>query len=290
MQAEGAYKLGDRHTVRAGLIFENDRSNSATTGQAFLADTNVNEPHLRSGAPRQHPRDHRRRWFGQRPDLQRLPPGRVEGLRQFRPELWPALRSAGFLPEGEPAEPAGQLRLDPAAGHHDPRRLFPLFHPAAVRAGQQRDAVQVLRHGQLSVCLGGQSEPEARHDALFRARQLLRSRRAAEADPRLDHRRRRLLPHRQEPDRRRPVRRGDHPDAVQLPVRQDPRRRPDRELQQGAVQRLLERRLRARNGRGHRVQPVQFRPGRAGLHRPPLHLPGPQRDLVLVVRRGLPLA
>ena len=44
MQAEGAYKLGDRHTVRAGLIFENDRSNSASTGEAFLADTNVNGP------------------------------------------------------------------------------------------------------------------------------------------------------------------------------------------------------------------------------------------------------
>ncbi len=43
-QAEGAYKLGTAHTIRAGLIFENDRSNSTTTGQAFEADTNPNSP------------------------------------------------------------------------------------------------------------------------------------------------------------------------------------------------------------------------------------------------------
>jgi outer membrane receptor for ferrienterochelin and colicins len=51
VQAEGAYRLGDRHTVRAGLIFENDRSNSASTGQAFLADTNVNDPNYGGALP-----------------------------------------------------------------------------------------------------------------------------------------------------------------------------------------------------------------------------------------------
>ena len=60
MQAEGAYHFGPNHTVRAGLIFENDRSNSATTGEAFLANTNVNSPELRSGARRRHHRDHLR--------------------------------------------------------------------------------------------------------------------------------------------------------------------------------------------------------------------------------------
>jgi outer membrane receptor protein involved in Fe transport len=35
LQAEGAYRLGDAHTVRAGLIFENDRNNSATSALVF---------------------------------------------------------------------------------------------------------------------------------------------------------------------------------------------------------------------------------------------------------------
>jgi outer membrane receptor protein involved in Fe transport len=39
-QAEGSYKLGDAHTVRGGLIFENDRSNSTTSSLAFEADAN----------------------------------------------------------------------------------------------------------------------------------------------------------------------------------------------------------------------------------------------------------
>jgi outer membrane receptor for ferrienterochelin and colicins len=42
-QAEGAYKLGD-HTVRGGLIFENDRSNSATEASAFETDPLTGNP------------------------------------------------------------------------------------------------------------------------------------------------------------------------------------------------------------------------------------------------------
>jgi outer membrane receptor protein involved in Fe transport len=42
LQAEGAYHLGPNHTVRAGLIVENDRSNSATTAQAFTLDPSGN--------------------------------------------------------------------------------------------------------------------------------------------------------------------------------------------------------------------------------------------------------
>jgi outer membrane receptor protein involved in Fe transport len=38
LQAEGAYKVGDKHTVRAGFIFENDHGSSATTSQTFLVD------------------------------------------------------------------------------------------------------------------------------------------------------------------------------------------------------------------------------------------------------------
>ena len=39
LQAEGSYKIGDRHTVRAGLIFEDDHSTSATTAYAFQTDS-----------------------------------------------------------------------------------------------------------------------------------------------------------------------------------------------------------------------------------------------------------
>ena len=43
-QTEGAWTLGHGHTVRSGLIFEADRSNSAVTAQAFRADTNPASP------------------------------------------------------------------------------------------------------------------------------------------------------------------------------------------------------------------------------------------------------
>lgn len=39
-QMDGAFKLGTDHTIRAGFIFENDRSNSATTAQSFETDNN----------------------------------------------------------------------------------------------------------------------------------------------------------------------------------------------------------------------------------------------------------
>jgi len=42
LQAEGAYKLGDHHTLRAGFIFENDHASSATTSQAFVVDDTGN--------------------------------------------------------------------------------------------------------------------------------------------------------------------------------------------------------------------------------------------------------
>jgi outer membrane receptor for ferrienterochelin and colicins len=42
LQAEGAYKIGDRHTVRAGLIFEDDHGTSGTTGIAFQTDATGN--------------------------------------------------------------------------------------------------------------------------------------------------------------------------------------------------------------------------------------------------------
>jgi outer membrane receptor for ferrienterochelin and colicins len=38
VQAEGAYKIGTHHTVRAGLIFEDDHGTNATTGLAFQTD------------------------------------------------------------------------------------------------------------------------------------------------------------------------------------------------------------------------------------------------------------
>ena len=43
VQAEGAYRLGDTHTIRAGLIFEADRSTSQTTSQVLLLDANNNQ-------------------------------------------------------------------------------------------------------------------------------------------------------------------------------------------------------------------------------------------------------
>ena len=45
-QAEGAYKLNEAHTVRAGVIFEIDKSTSATTSQVLLIDNNPSDPNF----------------------------------------------------------------------------------------------------------------------------------------------------------------------------------------------------------------------------------------------------
>jgi len=44
VQAEGAYHLGDSHTIRAGVILEVDRSTSQTTSQVLLLDNNPANP------------------------------------------------------------------------------------------------------------------------------------------------------------------------------------------------------------------------------------------------------
>ncbi|MGH7734780.1 MAG: TonB-dependent receptor plug domain-containing protein, partial [Gemmatimonadales bacterium] len=46
LQAEGSYKLGDQHTVRAGVILELDRSDSKTTSQVMLINNNPASPNF----------------------------------------------------------------------------------------------------------------------------------------------------------------------------------------------------------------------------------------------------
>ncbi|HEY5007030.1 MAG TPA: TonB-dependent receptor, partial [Caulobacteraceae bacterium] len=46
LQAEGAYHLGDDHTVRAGVIVEVDRSTSRTTSDVLLIDNNPASPNF----------------------------------------------------------------------------------------------------------------------------------------------------------------------------------------------------------------------------------------------------
>jgi outer membrane receptor protein involved in Fe transport len=44
IQAEGSYRLNDRHTLRGGIIVEIDHSTSATASQVLLIDNNPNDP------------------------------------------------------------------------------------------------------------------------------------------------------------------------------------------------------------------------------------------------------
>ena len=104
----------------------------------------------------------------------------------------------------------------------------------------------------------------------------------AQAAARPDARPRRLLQDRPEPARRRPVRRADHPHLVQLRQRHRQRRRVQRQLRRRPVVGLFATSPgRQRHRHQHQLRAVQFRPGRARLHRQQLHLPRPQPGLDL---------
>ena len=82
------------------------------------------------------------------------------------------------------------------------------FSPPPFELVASQDVGAVQQHH------GGGNRPH-RHHAAGRARRLFRRRRGTE-DGRLDRRAGQLLQGVQEPDRRRPVRRAHHPDALQL--------------------------------------------------------------------------
>ncbi len=172
--------------------------------------------------------DHHRQRDGDRVDLQRLPPGRMEAAARSHRQLRPALRQVHRLYGGQTGEPAVERGMAGARGDDRPCRLFTLPVAAALRTGrrQGRDAVR------------GHLLPAAvaeRFASAGRARELLRRRRATEGDAPAYDRLGYLLQTVHQLGRRRTVRRAHHLDAVQLSLRQAIRGRAHDELHHAGI-------------------------------------------------------
>ena len=261
LQIEGAYRLTDAHTVRFGFIFQDERGRSQTTTEVFATDATGRQtsdvPITLADRSGQTQNEYslylQDEWrilsnltlnFGGRYD-------RYDAYRsqdQFSPRV-----NLVWKPLGDTTVHVG---------------LRSLLQPAAVRAGGHRDGVAVPgHHGRLDAHPG--------HHALRREAELLRRRRAAArvSGSRPERGRGQLLPPVRRADRRGPVRRADHPDALQLPEGPHPRDRGERQLRAWTVAHLRQRGLHARPGREHQHQPIQLLARRSRLHPQPLHLP-----------------
>ena len=108
--------------------------------------------------------------------------------------------------------------------------------------------------------------------------------------PNLAGRYRRLLQDIEGPAGRRAIRRGADPQRLQLRNRREHRRRTERDLQGRQLQRLRQSRVGPPGREERGVEPISVRRRRARLHRQQLHLHRPRADVDRLGRRILPLA
>ena len=126
VQAEGAWHLGDTHTVRFGLLYQGDDIASRTSSlvlptefrrpcqpqpQSSLHRSGADLPDLRYAAD--HSRQRHQTCLGLRP----LCPGRMENISPPDPELWCAVRRVWSVRYGKPAQPPRQSGVDADRQH-----------------------------------------------------------------------------------------------------------------------------------------------------------------------------
>ena len=140
-QTDAAYKLGDAHTVRAGLYYQHDSSKSDTTSQVLPID-----PTRRADLLNRCPLTIVENGTQVQQIRECLSAGRMEGADAPHHQLRPALRSLQRVFQRRPAEPARQCRVGVPYGHDVARRLLAIFHAAAVRADRRRDVHAIRRH------------------------------------------------------------------------------------------------------------------------------------------------
>ena len=130
-------------------IIQHDSSKSDTTSQVLPIDaTRVVQNHatvpltiIDNGTQVQQIRE-------------RLSAGRMAGTSALHHQLRSALRSLQRLFQRRPAQPARQRRVAVRHRHDAARRLFAIFHAAAVRAGRLRDLHAIRRHDRRAAGLG----------------------------------------------------------------------------------------------------------------------------------------
>ena len=131
-QTDASYKLGDVHTVRAGLYYQHDSSESDTTF-AGAADQCSRHADQQCALVR-----HRQRHTGAA-DSECLSAGRVETAFTAHRQLRSAIRSLQRVFQWRPAQSACQLCMGVPNRHDVAWRLLAIFHPASVRTRRLRD-------------------------------------------------------------------------------------------------------------------------------------------------------
>jgi outer membrane receptor for ferrienterochelin and colicins len=125
LQSDGAYKLNDTHTLRAGVYFQYDRLHSNT-------DSDVLQTDPITGLPVN--------------DRERLRAGRVASFPGVHHELRAAFRSLQCFQQRQPVEPPREFRVATAHRHDGASGLLAVLLAAALRTGRQRCPCAVRQH------------------------------------------------------------------------------------------------------------------------------------------------
>ena len=282
VQGDGSWKVHDKHTLRGGFLIQRERATSYTQGNTLpLVPSDPDDP-TSDLVPSDQP-------FGFT-DSSDLTGWTYSVYLQDEWRIVPTV-TVNF-----------GLRFDAINAATQENQFSPrinvVWQPNEMftfRAGYSRyftppPLIQVSANS-IATLAGTVAAPEVTTNdpGEGRARRLFRCRRHRQAPARPDGGSQRLLQDRPEPFRRRPVRRPHLAHLVQLRQFHRQGRRVQCQLRRGPVVGLFQRRLRQRHRHQHQLGAVQFRPGRARLHRQQLHHPRPQPGLDDVERRRLHL-
>ncbi len=128
IQTDASYRIADAHTLRAGFTVSAEQTLVNNFSSVFAWQSRlVRRPII--------PVQHLRFQQQDRLPVRHLCRGRMEDQQPAHAECGPALRPDGAICQRQPVQPAHQPDLSAVRGHDLPRRLCPLFHPAAAGAG-----------------------------------------------------------------------------------------------------------------------------------------------------------
>ena len=245
LQADASYRLVADHTIRFGTAYTHQLTESDNQVQTFPTDPNGNqvgnEPITILDTSSQ---------GGKLTSLYIQDEWRIDP--RITVNYGVPLRPRGRVHRRTPVQPADQRAVEGDRRHGAARRICAVFHATAAGAGRANEHRPIRGHD------GRPGGPGVRYRQV-RANELFRRRLDAHDHPGLDGRRRLLLQAHHQHARRRTVRPGIDPHAIQLRRRPGARHRILDDVLGAAMERLPELRDQQGQGQGHRFRPVALR-------------------------------